>query len=79
MTGSFPALTDKLADSYAQRGCIAGAAERQRGYTESYPKGARPARRDGRYECKFNGCEPARRRLYAARARHAVPLRSAIE
>jgi hypothetical protein len=35
MTGSFPALTRKLADSYAQRGCIAGAAERQRGYTES--------------------------------------------
>src|ERR1700677_4877458 len=40
MTGSFPSLTGKWADSDAERGCIAGAAERQRGYTESYPTAA---------------------------------------
>jgi hypothetical protein len=52
------------------------------GKTQALPlheKPNSPAPEGGRYEDKFKAREPARRRRYAARARHAVPLRSAIE
>src|SRR5271156_134485 len=68
----------KRADGCAEPGCRIGAAKRWccRHRTRSLRQRCPPE--GGRYKVKFKRKEPALRRRYALRARHAVPLRSLV-